>query len=209
MTQLRILQKRIKEFKSKTGKRISCCGISRRSEKKRVPSSIQNMFNRRNSNDKNEHEEPLGEIHVNAIIEKHKLRPSKNFDSTKREEERRTLLQKELSYTYSDLHASENGPRASPVDKGQATEGSFNRQTTVSRSRLMQADIDFDMITCTIFYRYMHLIRIPVFLSGVAAQVTLLLVNAFHYPINIVGIICMSLRFGFLCFRFFASQTNI
>ena len=59
MTQLRILQKRIKEFKSKTGKRISCCGISRRSEKKRVPSSIQNMFNRRNSNDKNEHGEAL------------------------------------------------------------------------------------------------------------------------------------------------------
>ena len=35
----------------------------------------------------------------------------------------------------------------------------------------MQADIDFDMITCTIIYRYMHLVRIPLFFSGVAAQV--------------------------------------
>ena len=60
VTQLRILQRRIKEFKSKTGKRIPCCGISRRPEKKLVPSSIQNMFSGRNFSDKTEHGEALG-----------------------------------------------------------------------------------------------------------------------------------------------------
>ena len=78
----------------------------------------------------------------------------------------------------------------------------------MSRSRLMQADIDFDMITCTIFYRYMHLIRIPVFLSGVAAQVTLLLVNVFHYPINIVGIVCMSFTIWIFMFPIFRESNH-
>ena len=105
-------QKRIKELGSKTGKRISCYGISRRSEKKRYLHRSKICL-RRNSNDKNEY---LWEIHVNAIIEKHKLRPSKNFDSTKRENERRTLLNKSFQIL-SGPHASESGPHAAPVDK--------------------------------------------------------------------------------------------
>ena len=117
-------------------------------------------------------------------------------------------MEQELSDTFSGPHASESGPHAAPVDKRESLEGGSNGQITASRSRLMQADIDFDMITCTIIYRYMHLVRIPLFFSGVAAQVALLLLNVFHNPINIVGIICMSFTIWIFMFPIFRESNQ-
>ena len=195
VVQLRILQRRIQEYREKRDTNMPCCGIGKQAK--------------RGKPDKTQRE--IHGIHHNIIREKNILKPSKRESLENSESENSTLLNTSLSDIEPEDHAADIDTHEEASSAGQGSTGATmkyiaqkkykdsgndNFQHTASlRSaphlEKLLSETDFISIIGTPGYKYVHMLRLPLFFLGWSIQLILMLLNIFHYPINIVGIVYM------------------